>query len=227
MRDIDAPLGFEPEGSAASSPPFTENSSPPYLKWAESLAHLMEDSDGIKLFKQFLDQEHSSNSLEFLFACKGLQLVSPSDHSRIQSLVKLIYKRYIKGDELNLLPEVKKTIVEKLKHMECVDQTIFNEAQELVETGVKTETYPLFLKSDLYIQYVQSGGESPKTSNTSSGSNSVRPVSALLPTLREGEELKQEDLKKGPNTSLTLTPGNIMATTSQRLHQSFNRRHEG
>ena len=83
--------------------------------------------------------------------------------------------------------------MEKLKHMDCVDQTIFNEAQKLVETDVKT--YPLFFKSDLYIQDVQSGGESPKTSNTSRGSNSVQPVSALLPlpTLREGEELKQED----------------------------------
>ena len=92
----DAPLGFEPEGSAecGNTPPFTEtrDGTPPYSKWAESLRHLLEDSEGVKLFKKFLDTENCSNTLDFWFACQGIKLVSPSDTVKVSNLVRLIYK---------------------------------------------------------------------------------------------------------------------------------------
>jgi axin 1 len=53
---------------------------------------------------------------------------------------------------------------------------------------MRKNTYPLFLKSDLFVQYIQKGGESPKSTSTS-GSNSVRPTSGPLPTLLEDQEL--------------------------------------
>lgn len=222
-KDIDAPLGFEPEGSAASSPPFTENSTPPYFKWAEKLQYLLEDSDGVRLFKTFLDQEHCSNTLDFWFACSGLKLVSSSDHGRIQNLVKLIYKKYIKGDQLSLKSQIKNAIIDRIKH-DLIDQTIFDSAQTDVENAMRGDTYQLFLKSDLYLQYVQTGGESPKTgSNNSSGSNSVRPMSGPLPTLVEDKELDQSDFKKPepPSLSLSLTTSALMSTASCRYRQSI------
>ena len=237
--DVEAPLGFEPEGSAASSPPFTENSTPPYLKWAENIEFLLEDREGIQLFKQFLDQEYSSYPLDFWFACKGFKEgVSSSDSEKIQSLIKLIYRKYIRPEHIKLPPDMKKSITAKYKKQNY-DKGIFQEAQTLIQEQMSTETYPLFLKSDVYVQYVQYGGESPKTiSNTSSGSNSARPLSGPLPTVPEGEELKQEDLKSSPfpplsassvassannTTILPLTSESLSATYTTRVNNPVPR----
>jgi len=116
-----APLGFEPEGSVAGSPQFAETSTlgvPPCLRWAENLRCLLEDGEGVKLFKLFLDQElATSAALDFWFACSGLKLVSPINVALVLSLVKLIYKKYVKpcGGDLRVSPEIKQCIVERLR----------------------------------------------------------------------------------------------------------------
>ena len=216
--EINAPLGFEPEGSAASSPPFTENSTPQYLKWAENLNLLLEDSDGVKLFKQFLDQEQCSNTLDFWFACRGLKMVPPNDEAKVLSLVKLIFRKYIKSDQVSFIPDTKRNIIDKITRKEGINQSIFDEAQKEVEDVMRKDTYPLFLKSDLYVQYIQAGGDSPKTSDNSSGSNSVRPLSGPLPTLPEGDVLRNEDLPEPSHsqTTLMLTSSALMATQFSR-----------
>lgn len=223
--DVDAPLGFEPEGSATNSPPFTENSTnstPSYFRWAQNLKYLLEDRDGVVIFKQFLDQEQCANVLDFWFACSGLKLVDAGDAKRIQSLGRLIYKKYIKGDQLNLSHDAKHAIAEKLKKGQ-VDQTLFDQAKREVENSMRTNMYPLFLKSDIYLQYIQNGGESPKTSNNSSGSSSARPVIGPLPTLQEDEELSHEDIKKSLTSMLALTPQSLMATRRSRESMSFKK----
>lgn len=192
-EEMDAPLGFEPEGSAANSPPFTENSTPPYLKWAESLHTLLDDREGVQLFRTFLEQEGIGTcSLDFWFACRGLKLKGEGCDEAIQ-VIKIIHKKYIKSDKLPYVDiRTKKKISENI--LTGMDMTIFSEAQSQVETYMKNDTYPLFLKSDLYIQYVSKEGESPKSSNSSSGSNSARPLSSgPLPTLKEDQELMQDD----------------------------------
>ncbi|KAK3610677.1 hypothetical protein CHS0354_028064 [Potamilus streckersoni] len=185
----EAPLGFEPEGSAANSPPFTENSTPPYLKWAENLNFLLDDRDGVQLFRKFLEDEGiGSSSVDFWFACQGLKKKHVDD-SQIQNVIRVINKKYIKSDKLPFLTEESKhEIFDKIQRKNELDQSIFDMAQGEVEHEMRNNTYPLFLKSDLYVQYVQKGGESPKSSNTSSGSNSARPLS--LPTLPEDQELE-------------------------------------
>ena len=222
-EDLDAPLGFEPEGSAANSPPFTENGTPPYLRWGENLNFLLEDGDGVKLFKSFLAQEQSSSPLDFWFACRGLKM---AESAKVQHLIKVIYRKYVK--ELpNLNQEIKKHITEKLSRKEGVDQSIFDEAQIEVERTLRTELYPQFLKSDIYVQYVQNGGESPKTSRSSSGSNSVRPVTGPLPTLKEDEVLKSEDIEfvrpKTPGPTLPLTKSALQVTSESRAQMSVRK----
>lgn len=190
-EDMTAPLGFEPEGSVSNSPPFTENSTPPYMKWAENLNYLLEDRDGVQLFKQFLDNEDfASHSVDFWFACEGLKKKAAEDLASIQNLVKAIHKKYIKTDKLPCISEVTRHYIhEKLqKKSFLTDQGIFDTAQREVEEHMRKNTYPLFIKSDLFVQYIQKDGESPKSTSTS-GSNSVRPVSGPLPTLPEDQEL--------------------------------------
>lgn len=59
---------------------------------------------------------------------------------------------------------------------------------------MEENTYPLFLKSDLYLEYTRTGGESPKPnpSDQSPSSGPVKPVPGYLPTLAEDEEWRFE-----------------------------------
>jgi len=241
---VDPPLGFEPEGSTTISPRFNENLSVPspgnggvggssYLRWAESLKTLLEDSEGVRLFKQFLDQEQGcSAALDFWFACTGLKMVA-DDAERVAGLAKMIYKRYVKGDRLRLSAEVRRLVVDRLRQRQ-IDATLFDEAQSEVEFMMRDDAYPLFLKSDTYLQYVQSGGESPRTSgNGSSNCNSVSntpspavpagadPMPVLsrpLPTVAEDEELGCDDIRHASvlQSPLSLTHSTLLATRRAR-----------
>lgn len=197
----EAPLGFEPEGSLALSTNFQENSNssgtPSCLKWAENFNYLLQDSDGVNLFKKFLDdREENCDLVDFWFACTGLKIFSPTEKDHITGLAKLIYKKYIKGNSLHLKPDIKQRISERLLK-DPVEQTIFNEAQVEVENVMRNDLYPLFLKSDIYLQFLHSGGNSPKpTSHDSSSSEVLFSGSGAgkLPTLQEEEELTSDAL---------------------------------
>ncbi|XP_071107823.1 axin-1-like isoform X1 [Haliotis cracherodii] len=196
-EEMEAPNGYEPEGSAANSPPFTENSTPPHLKWAENLNHLLSDSDGVQLFKEYLDKEGGGAlEVDFWFACQGLKRKS-AQSTNIPSLVKAIYKHFVRNDGVRcLLKETKQEISDKINKKMAVDQYIYDTAATEVELYMRNVTYPAFLNSDFYVQYVQSYGDSPKSSH-SSGSNSARPMSqpGPLPSLPEDKELDTESSK--------------------------------
>ncbi|XP_071128520.1 axin-1-like isoform X5 [Mytilus edulis] len=208
-EDMTAPLGFEPEGSVSNSPPFTENSTPPYMKWAENLSYLLEDRDGVHLFKQFLENEDfKCYSVDFYFACEGLKRKPPDDVANIQSIIRAIHKKYIKTDKLPCISELTRHYIhEKLqKRTFAAGQGIFDKAQMEVEEHMRKNTYPLFLKSDLFVQYIQKEGERSPKSTSTSGSNSVRPVSGPLPTLLEDQELNNVsccDMDGPPSASKT------------------------
>ena len=227
----DAPLGFEPEGSATGSPPFTEQGTPPCCRWARSLKQLLADRDGVRLFKQFLDQEQCAATLDFWFACNGLKIVPAADSARIRSLVRLIYKKYVKSGQVSLRADVRRAIADHVRQGP-VTQALFNEAQRDIEATMRSESYALFLKSDLYLQYVQAECDSPKS--TASGGTAVTAVEVVppapapgpggLPTLHEGEELKGEDIERSSAAApLALTPSALMATRRQRESLSFKK----
>jgi len=235
---VDPPLGFEPEGSASESPYFKENypstssssghagtgGSASYLRWAESLKQLLEDSEGVRLFKQFLDQEQGcSAALDFWFACSGLKMVA-DDPERFAGLAKMVYKHYVKGDRLRLSADIRRQIVDRLRQRQ-IDQSLFDEAQAFIEHAMRSDDYPLFLKSDTYLQYVQCGASSPQTAASNSISSpalNTVPVSTdcmirSLPTVAEDEELALNDLQVVTTAPLlSLTPSALCATMRAR-----------
>lgn len=83
-RRPDLDLGYEPEGSASPTPP--------YLKWAESLHSLLDDQEGIQLFRNFLLQEGCADLLDFWLACSGFRKTSQEKRAK---LAKAIYRKYI------------------------------------------------------------------------------------------------------------------------------------
>ena len=90
---------------------------------------------------------------------------------------------------------------------------------------MRKDTYPLFLNSDIYLQYVQNGGESPKSSHSTSGSNSARPMSTgPLATLHEGKELNNDDLQAPSQSLLSTSQTGILSLNSDSLDATVNMR---
>ena len=223
MTDDDAPLGFEPEGSASVTPPYT--------RWTESLHALLADDDGIRLFQEFLNQEHAVDPLLFWLATEGFKKKSAEDPKRTE-LAKVIYRRFVKvgGQQAVKISSANRTLIEECVRKGSFDHTLFDNAQGEVEESIRETTYPLFLKSDLYVQYINNGGISPKSSDGSSSSGNNSRLPGFLPTLPEDTELtdipRDEIVDKKP---VPLTSEMLIATSCYRSggYNSNSRDQEG
>ncbi|XP_019950358.1 axin-1 isoform X2 [Paralichthys olivaceus] len=219
-RRPDLDLGYEPEGSASPTPP--------YLKWAESLHSLLDDQDGIQLFRMFLKQEECADMLDFWFACSGFrkQEANEGNEEKKLKLAKAIYKKFVLDNNGIVSRQIKPATKSFIK--DCVmklhiDPAMFDQAQTEIQTIMEDNTYPLFLKSDIYLEYTRTGGESPKLySDQSSVSGNGKGLSGYLPTLNEDEEWRcdhetEEQPESDPTPSNRLTQKLLMETVPQRV----------
>lgn len=230
-EEADAPLGFEPEGSVDEKAAFTESSSPAYLKWNESLEKLLEDPDGVNLFKTFLTQENSVNLFEFYFAWKCLRNLNEETNANVNSLVKAMYKAFFKGEKK--LPFITNETKEKISKQISTKQdpkNTFNAIKDQVFDILNREFYVPFFKSSVYQQYVQSMESSPKESSVhSSDSAGGQPIGLMLPTLHEDSELDlnqlsgQADAAGGADApvTLSLTVKNMRITERLRMESKI------
>ncbi|KAM4765568.1 axin-1 isoform 1-T2 [Cyanocitta cristata] len=218
-RRSDLDLGYEPEGSASPTPP--------YLKWAESLHSLLDDQDGINLFRTFLKQEDCADLLDFWFACSGFRKLEQcvSNEEKRLKLAKAIYKKYILDNNGIVSRQIKPATKSFIK--DCVmklqiDPDMFDQAQTEIQCMIEDNTYPLFLKSDIYLEYTRTGGESPKIySDPSSGSGTGKGLPGYLPTLNEDEEWKcdqeaEPEASRDSAPSSRLTQKLLLETATQR-----------
>ncbi|XP_021709960.1 axin isoform X1 [Aedes aegypti] len=137
----------------------SRDSPPAYYRWADKLTNLLEDADGAELFKRFVElegEEHSSR-LKFYFACEGLKQLS--DPEKVTQTIGAIYRRFLKRvpreSKLYCNDQIRNTIKAGLKNEMILTPDIFDQMQADVAAIISTTTYPNFLQSDLYIQYVQ------------------------------------------------------------------------
>jgi len=154
--------GFEPEGSADITPPFSEsnsnNSTPAYLRWAENLNNLLADPDGVELYKNYLKTENVGELLDFWFACQGLKKLPSDNTDKIFQLVKVINRKFLRSKVVPIAEATRKTIQDTIagkSGSEAVQQDIFDAAQVEVEDRMTRTTYRNFLVSEAYLNYVQ------------------------------------------------------------------------
>ncbi|XP_019722034.1 axin-1 isoform X1 [Hippocampus comes] len=223
-RRPDQDLGYEPEGSASPTPP--------YLRWAESLHSLLDDQDGIHLFRMFLKQEACADLLDFWFACSGfrkLETAEGNDEKRLK-LAKAIYKKYVLDNNAIVSRQIKPATKSFIK--DCVmklhiDPAMFDQAQTEIQTTMEENTYPLFLKSDIYLKHAQTGGESPKPyADQSPLQGHTKNLAGYLPTLNEHEEWRcDQESEEHPECDLTpssrLTQRLLTETPSHRTAGRF------
>lgn len=228
-RRPDLDLGYEPEGSASPTPP--------YLKWAESLHSLLDDQDGIHLFRTFLQQENCGDLLDFWFACSGFRKLERSD-SKVEKRLKLakaIYKKYILDNNAIVSRQIKpatKCFIKDCVLRQQIEPDMFDQAQMEIQSMMEDNTYPVFLKSDIYLEYTTIGGESPKVySDHSSGSGTGKGPPGYLPTLNEDEEWKcdqaEDDDCEGESVSSNRLNQKLILEASSHCTAPARRRSDG
>ncbi|XP_060521598.1 axin-1 isoform X2 [Cylas formicarius] len=189
---------FQQQPSSSGRPQTRHHSPPPpsCLKWAHSLQDLLQDGDGVKLFRHYLETEgkYHADALDFWFACEGLRKQDGPD--KIQQLVKVIYKKFFVKSALPISEELRREIGINVKSSQCLEPpvTLFDDAQAQVERLIVNTTYPNFIKSDVYLQYLENAQTSSSSNDEqvndfsndlSSHANGPNP----LPTLHEDKEL--------------------------------------
>ncbi|XP_078417874.1 regulator of G-protein signaling 21-like [Cetorhinus maximus] len=139
-REIFIPFPSKPEKTNA---PLDEPS-----KWGESLDQLLAHKSGLGLFRAFLQSEYSEENIEFWMACEDYK--KTKSPAKLASKAKKIYSDFIETDapkEVNVdfhTKEVtKKNILQPT--LSCFDL-----AQRKVHTLMEKDSYPRFLKSQLY-----------------------------------------------------------------------------
>ncbi|XP_068192636.1 axin-1 [Antennarius striatus] len=226
-RRPDLDLGYEPEGSASPTPP--------YLKWAESLHSLLDDQDGIDLFMTFLKQEDCADMLDFWFACSGFPILEASESNEYKKvkLAKTIYKKYILDNNGIVSRQIKpatKSFIKDCVMKRHIDPAMFDQAQTEIQTMMEENTYPLFLKSDIYLEYTRTGGESPKPyGDQSSVPGNGKSLSTIIEDKELGCDRELEDQPEcDPTLSNRLAQKLLMETAPQRAVNStrFQDSHE-
>ncbi|NXU52056.1 AXIN2 protein, partial [Turnix velox] len=204
----------EPEGSASPDSPLA--------RWTKSLHSLLGDQDGAYLFRTFLEREKCVDTLDFWFACNGFRQMDLKD-TKTCRVAKAIYKRYIENNSIvskQLKPATKTYIRDSIKKQQ-IDSIMFDQAQTEIQTVMEENAYQMFLTSDIYLEYVRSGGENPAYIH-SNGLGSLKVVCGYLPTLNEEEEWSCADFKNKILPSVVgLSSKTLRVTASVRATETI------
>ncbi|XP_066548116.1 regulator of G-protein signaling 21 [Amia ocellicauda] len=118
------------------------------LMWSQSLEKLLESKSGLVTFHAFLKSEFSDENIEFWLTCEDYKKIRCS-HRRA-SKAKKIYEQFIVAEapkEINIDHQTRETIKAKVQ---TPTKTCFDEAQKIVYGLMERDSYPRFLKSDIY-----------------------------------------------------------------------------
>ncbi|KAH8250874.1 hypothetical protein KR038_004479 [Drosophila bunnanda] len=204
------------EGAAETS----KNSPPSYLNWARTLNHLLEDRDGVELFKKYVEEEAPAynDHLNFYFACEGLK--QQTDPEKVKQIIGAIY-RFLRKSKLSISDDLRAQIKAIKTNPEIsLSPHIFDPMQHHVEVTIRDNIYPTFLCSDMYILYIQqmsalqercsSSGATGSGSAGSSGSGGSSLVGACaLPAATAKQQQRQPQQLVPPGAFINLPVSSV------------------
>ncbi|XP_045485700.1 axin isoform X3 [Pieris rapae] len=204
----------ETEGSSGSSA--RSPASPPYVRWARALHFLLEDAEGVRLFRKFVCGAGGLHvdRLNFYFAVHGLR--QETEPSKIRQVVSAIYK-FLRKSQLTMPEALKSQVKQAIKDGASIEKTIFDEMEREVTRAITETTYQSFLRSEAYVSYVSAATQPLSSPDASPPHHKEMPVCGLA-TLHEGQELSGASANTSSSTSARLTHDALLATQSRRLH---------
>uniref|UniRef100_A0A3Q2D6R9 Regulator of G protein signaling 13 n=1 Tax=Cyprinodon variegatus TaxID=28743 RepID=A0A3Q2D6R9_CYPVA len=123
-------------------------------QWSQSLERLLESKYGLATFRNFLKSEYSDENIEFWLTCEDYKKIKSS--FRMSSRAKKIYEQFIKAEspkEINIDYHTREQIKRNIKTPTVL---CFDEAQKIVYGLMERDSYPRFLRSDVYRTLLES-----------------------------------------------------------------------
>ncbi|RXM33924.1 Regulator of G-protein signaling 3 [Acipenser ruthenus] len=119
------------------------------LKWGESLDKLLLHKYGLAAFRAYLRTEFSEENIEFWLACEDYKKIK--SQSKMTSKAKKIFAEYIATQsckEVNLDSYTREHTKDNLQN---INRTCFDLAQKRIFGLMEKDSYPRFLRSELYL----------------------------------------------------------------------------
>ncbi|XP_058528834.1 regulator of G-protein signaling 3 isoform X1 [Ochotona princeps] len=151
--------GAQPAGKADKMMKSFKPTSEEALKWSESLEKLLLHKYGLAVFQAFLRTEFSEENLEFWLACEDFKKVK--SQSKMAAKAKKIFAEYIAIQackEVNLDSYTREHTKDNLQ---SVTRGCFDLAQKRIFGLMEKDSYPRFLRSDLYLDLINQKKMSP------------------------------------------------------------------
>ncbi|XP_051003494.1 regulator of G-protein signaling 1 [Acomys russatus] len=118
------------------------------MQWSQSLEKLLDSQTGQNVFESFLKSEFSEENIEFWLACEDYK---KTESHLLHSKAEKIYKVFVHSDavkQINIDFYTRESTAKKIK---APTPTSFDEAQKVIYTLMEKDSYPRFLKSNIYL----------------------------------------------------------------------------
>uniref|UniRef100_A0A2K6CXE6 Regulator of G protein signaling 21 n=1 Tax=Macaca nemestrina TaxID=9545 RepID=A0A2K6CXE6_MACNE len=124
------------------------------MTWSENMDTLLANQAGLDAFRTFLKSEFSEENVEFWLACEDFKKMKNAE--KIASKARMIYSEFIEADapkEINIDFSTRDLISKNIAEptLKC-----FDEAQKLIYCLMAKDSFPRFLKSEIYKKLVNS-----------------------------------------------------------------------
>uniref|UniRef100_UPI003AB03C1C regulator of G-protein signaling 11 isoform X3 n=1 Tax=Centroberyx gerrardi TaxID=166262 RepID=UPI003AB03C1C len=116
-------------------------------RWSFSFMELLNDSMGRKEFMTYLEKEFSAENLCFWQACEDLR---HGESSKIVEKVEEVYKQFLAPGASRWVNIDSKTMDKTLEGIKHPHRFVMDDAQMHIYFLMKKDSYPRYLKSDLY-----------------------------------------------------------------------------
>ncbi|XP_055480594.1 regulator of G-protein signaling 1 [Psammomys obesus] len=118
------------------------------IQWSQSLEKLLANQTGQNVFGNFLKSEFSDENIEFWLACEDYK---KTESHLLHRKAENIYKTFVHSDavkQINIDFHTRESTAKKIK---APTPTSFDEAQKVIYTLMEKDSYPRFLKSNIYL----------------------------------------------------------------------------
>uniref|UniRef100_A0A4W6CY31 Regulator of G-protein signaling 3 n=1 Tax=Lates calcarifer TaxID=8187 RepID=A0A4W6CY31_LATCA len=161
--------GSNPAGKLDKSMKSVKPTPEEALKWGDSLDKLLAHKYGLAAFRAFLRTEFSEENLEFWLACEEYKKIK--SQSKMASKAKKIFKTplfhflFLQNKSVNLDSYTRDHTKDNLQN---VTRSCFDLAQRRIYGLMEKDSYPRFLRSELYLDLINQ--KKPSSTSTSSSS---------------------------------------------------------
>uniref|UniRef100_H3A088 Regulator of G protein signaling 13 n=1 Tax=Latimeria chalumnae TaxID=7897 RepID=H3A088_LATCH len=118
------------------------------FQWSQSFQKLLSSKYGLAVFRAFLKSEFSDENIQFWLACESYKKIKSS--KKLSKMAMNMFKEFIEPDSLKQINIDHQTRESISKLMQESPRSCFDEAQKIVYSLMERDSYPRFLRSQIY-----------------------------------------------------------------------------